>query len=159
MFSLVAFLRSEWTYLLTTRIVAGNDSAFSYVRLKYGSNLTDTVTGTIIYPDDFSFAEAGVGALNFGANYAVTQIDAATWEALEDMGCVFLPGASYLVLNTTGVELGPEGVVGLRYNYWTATAHDASKACRVVFDVRSGLQTPSNDGRKYPLPVRLAQDL
>ncbi|MBQ2440664.1 MAG: hypothetical protein II502_00550, partial [Paludibacteraceae bacterium] len=76
---------------MTKRIVAGNDSAFSYVRIKYGANPTDTVTGVIIYPDDFTFSEAGVGALNFGANYEITQIDAATWEALEDVGCVFLP--------------------------------------------------------------------
>ena len=80
--------------MLTTRIVAGNDSAFSYVRIKYGNHATDTVTGVLIYPDDFSFADAGVGAMTFGAARP-TQIDIDSWRAVEKVGCVFLPNSYY----------------------------------------------------------------
>ena len=145
--------------MLTTRIVAGNDSAFSYVRLKYGSNLTDTVTGVIIYPDDFSFAEAGVGALNFGANYAITQIDATTWEALEDMGCVFLPGTSYLAYNAGLPDL-PEKSVGEFGYYWSSNANNASQAKSVLFYFAPRKIFPANDNNRFQcFAIRLAQDL
>ena len=148
---------SEWTYLLTKRIVAGNDSAFSYVRLKYGSNLTDTVSGVIIYPDDFSFAEAGVGALNFGANYAVTQIDATTWEALEEMGCVFLPTATSFDLPTYD-----ERTVGLYAFYWSSTAASAAQALQMVYNLGTNpmfLRGGRSDNRFKCFSVRLAQDI
>ena len=154
----MSFFSSEWTYLLTTRIVAGNDSAFSYVRLKYGSNLTDTVTGVIIYPDDFSFAEAGVGALNFGANYAITQIDAATWEALEDMGCVFLPGTSWLQFSS-GMPTINETVYCQQF-YWSATANSADKAKELFMKAAEKTFNADASYLRYGgLGVRLVQDL
>ena len=145
--------------MLTTRIVAGNDSAFSYVRLKYGSNLTDTVTGVIIYPDDFSFAEAGVGALNFGANYAITQIDAATWEALEDMGCVFLPLQPRMYYSGD-LPIMPEADAGRFFHYWTSTANNASASNAVFFQASPGQINPARSIVRYVgFSVRLAQDL
>ena len=155
----MSFLGSEWTYLLTTRKVAGDDSAFSFVRIQYGPNPTDTVTGTIIYPDDFSFADAGVGAMPFGANYAITQIDAATWEALEDMGCVFLPGARNYTF-TDGMPSISEAGFGQWSYYWSSSANNASAAYYANFDFLSKRVNPTNYHVRFNgSSVRLVQDL
>ena len=144
--------------MLTKRIVAGNDSAFTFVRLKYGDNPTDTVSGVIIYPDDFTFSEAGVGALNFGV-YPVTQIDAVTWEALEDVGCVFLPGARNLKYSSGMPSIDEAGFGQFSY-YWSSSAHNASAAYRVQFAFSNKTVNPtSNYNRNFAYSVRLVQDL
>ena len=154
-----SFLGAEWTYLLTTRKVAGDDSAFSFVRIQYGSNPTDTVSGMVIYPDDFSFADAGVGALNFGANYAITQIDATTWEALEDMGCVFLPCARNRLF-TDGQPSISEAGFGQYSYYWSSSANNASTAYHAYFNFSSKYVRPADNSNRYVgYSVRLVQDL
>ena len=150
-----AFFSAEWTYLLTTRKVGGEDSVFSLVRIKYGSNATDTVSGVIIYPDDFSFSEVGVATMKFGANYVLTQIDAGTWQMLEEAGCVFLPAT---LLRETNFTINEENIV--YEHYWSATSVNASQAKVIYFSLRAlSLNTSSSKARLDGYPVRLVQDL
>ena len=150
----------EWKYLLTTRTVGGNDSAFTYVRLQYTDNEADTVSGVLIYPDDFSFSEASVPIMPFGANYAVTKIDAATFAALQEVGVAFLPGCHFRDF-TNGVLSINENNHGYRSYYWSATSQNASNAYFVRFDFVKSTTTPSlvYDARYKAFPVRLVQDL
>ena len=151
---------AEWTYLLTTRKVGGEDSVFSYVRIKYGENATDTVSGVIIYPDDFSFSEAGVASMKFGGSPVALrqQINAADWEALENAGCIFLPGAKM-----SDISYSPpltETTFGTLVYYWSSSAYTSANkffVCFYLFD--GGLNAANSASSHNRIPVRLVQDL
>ena len=151
---------AEWTYLLTERKVGDEDSAFSYVRIKYGDHETDTVTGTIIYPDDFSFSEVGVASMKFGTTRGVqAEIDKATWEALESAGCVFLPCARNRSF-ASGQQIIDEEGFGQYSYYWSSSAQNASSAINTGFNFPSRVVgTESGSIRYAGFAVRLAQDL
>ena len=148
----------EWDYLLTKRFVAGNDSPYTNVRLQYGPNDYDTVTGILIYPDDFSFSEAGVANMPFGAR-PVTVISAGTWETLEAAGVVFLPCQRAMYVNARNEKTVSEAGMGLWTRYWTATAYDAKKAYYQSFNAGDGGKiAKANDSRYGFYQVRLVQD-
>ncbi len=150
----------EWTYLLTERMVEGKQNAFTYVRLQYGKNNSDTVSGVLIYPDDFSFSEAGVATLPFGATYGVSTIDAATWNALEEAGVVFLPCVQQRYVSNGAPSITYPNDYGMNCAYWSASAYDAEKAHDVWFKFRDrGLATKNSDPRYIAFPVRLVQDM
>ena len=136
-------------------MVAGNSNPFTYVRLKYGNNATDTVTGLVIYPDDFSFADAGVGAMTFGTA-APTQIDIDSWRALETAGCVFLPGSRFR--GYTGSTPGISEVhYGINTIYWSASTPGASQAYYLDLYPYGTLKL-NNSNRFIGATVRLVQD-
>ncbi|MBQ2440666.1 MAG: hypothetical protein II502_00560 [Paludibacteraceae bacterium] len=143
--------------MLTTRIVAGNDSAYSHVRIKYGNHETDTVSGIIIYPDDFSFADAGAPMLPFGAKYGVAQIEKADWEAFEAWGCVFLPQMRRLEYTAEGMWINESSIQNA--HYWCADENTKSNAVTIYIynTTRTGLEM-SSDARCNGWMVRLAQD-
>ena len=150
---------TEWTYLLITRKVGGEDSVFSYVRIKYGENATDTVTGVIIYPDDFSFSEAGVASIGFGARN-VTEINAADWEALENAGCVFLPGLGTASWSDDGKRIYDEKARMQNVLYWASDGASAAQARICQFYMYTRETYPKNQGsRNFGNAVRLVQDL
>ena len=150
----------EWKYLLTTRTVGGNDSAFTYVRLQYTDNEADTVSGVLIYPDDFSFSEASVPIMPFGAKYGVTKIDIATFAALQEVGVAFLPGSRRIEISEANVLSIEEGNYGNKFAYWSSTAIAAKTAYNVNFSPMDGTITPLfNNFRFFPMAVRLVQDL
>ena len=150
---------AEWTYLLTTRKVGGEDSVFSFVRLKYGENATDTVTGVIIYPDDFSFSEVGVASIAFGAR-PLTQINSADWEALENAGCIFLPSAgtrSFTLDNQLSINETDFGQTAICLS---SSAYNASFAFTVYFVSSAKVVNPMNSFSRFNgSQVRLVQDL
>ena len=148
----------EWEYILIKRVIDGKDSAFTYVRLKYGKNTTDTVSGVLIYPDDFSFAEVGVATMPFGANYPISEIDRATWDALEEAGCVFLPNAYQSYPNEQNQLNYNDGGLGQMGFYWSSTASDGAKAEYVRFDVRNKAVLVGATNRMDFINVRLVQD-
>ena len=150
---------AEWTYLLTTRKVGDEDSAFSFVRIKYGDHETDTVTGILIYPDDFSFSEVGVASMTFGAR-GVVEIEKATWEALESAGCVFIPGNRHRTFSTEGGPGISEEYFGQNAFVWSANGRNARHSEYAFFNINSGTFNPeSSNNRYHGLPVRLAQDV
>ena len=159
----MSFFSAEWTYLLTERKVGDEDSAFSYVRIKYGDHETDTVTGTIIYPDDFSFSEVGVAALKFGVTSgAQAELDKATWEALEAAGCVFFPWQSSVRINSGVLEVTNEWKYGMMATYYSSQAVSAQDVYGVDFGHISSLWQlviSNNNQRRNRYHVRLAQDL
>lgn len=143
--------KEEWKYILTDRKVGGQDSAFSRVRIKYGEAATDTVSGIVIYPDDFSFSEAGVTTMSFG-NYAIKDISLADWNALEQVGCVFLPWTGRKDLNNNKLPIYNTGYT----TYWSSTASDASNAYCV--NLYSTVGTESATYKYRGACVRLVQD-
>ncbi len=146
----------EWKYLLISRIVDWKDSAFTYVRLQYGKNESDTITGMLLYPDDFSFAEVGLAPLPFGNNYKISVLDAYMFSVLEEAGCVFLPNTFrfYMVDGSERLTFD-ETVTG----YWTTTAANGKQAFGIKTDMSSSnLQHEVKTNRKNCHCVRLVQD-
>ena len=143
-------------------MVAGNNNAYSYVLLKYGDNATDTVTGVVIYPDDFSFADAGVDALTFGVALP-TQIDIDSWRALETAGCVFLSNSLYREYKSDRTITIREELLGRYGTYWSASTQNPNKASRVDFNMYTpSINTNNYNGvseRSLGISVRLVQDL
>ena len=140
-------------------MVAGNNNAYSFVLLKYGDNATDTVTGMVIYPDDFSFADAGVDAMTFGATRP-TEIGIDSWRALESFGCVFLPSQKNTAFESSSYSMY-QSYTGLETYYWSSTVASAARG-NTVFIKTAGpasLTTSSNNSRYMGAQVRLAQDL
>ncbi len=149
----------EWDYILTKRFVSGNDSPFTNVRLQYGTNAQDTVTGILIFPDDFSFAESGIANIPFGAR-PITPITRGQWDELEAAGVVFLPCQRAMYVNAQNERTVSEAGMGIWTRYWTATAADAAKAYYQNFEPGGGGKTgPLTDNRYGNYQVRLVQDL
>ena len=122
---------------------------FHQVHIKYGVNASDTVTGVLLYPDDFSFSEAGVASLPFGASNSVTELLATDWEALESAGCVFLPAAG-----ASGTSAGTTG------SYWCSTTYDSKYAYRTFFTISSmNLNLNNTFSQTNICSVRLVRNL
>ena len=146
----------EWKYMLTERIVNGNDSAFTYVRLQWGKNDYDTVSGMIIYPDGFSFSEAGVANLPFGAT-TLSVITMSTWEALQEAGCVFCPSMSSLNASATGLTTTIGNMGTNVYGGWASTTTSAKNG-NCVYASKFAITATGTTTRYNPRPVRLVQD-
>ena len=144
--------QAEWKYILTERKVGGQDSAYSNIRIKYGEATTDTVSGIVIYPDDFSFSEAGVSSKQFG-NYAVQQITLADWNALEQAGCVFLPWNAHKTINSNLPFFNTSNC-----GYWSATENGKGGAIVVYLQMPNINPANSSFERYAGACVRLVQD-
>ncbi len=163
----------EWHYIIHKRA-----HAYSYVRLKFGSNSTDTVTGIVLYPDNFSFSEAGIDSISVGKGkkvpyknydhittyeYPLTEIeDMSIWSALEQAGCIFMPCYAY------GIE--SKGIWSTDLPYWTSTADKITAAAQndlvgaalaTYFKVIGEDVSPYTwwGFRNYTFPVRLGRDV
>lgn len=117
--------RSEWTYLLETRsasTVNGTENA------RYAKAKVNDVYGLIVFPDQYTHP-TGV-TLPIGINSTSTtgwngnNYSASDWEAMEEVGAVFLPAAGQRSLtfgdycSMTGVTYtGANSVTG----YWSNT--------------------------------------
>ena len=131
------------------------------MRIKYGDHETDTVTGVLIYPDDFSFSEVGVSTMKFGSrsNRLQAELDKATWESLESAGCVFLPFMPALTYNEGSLRINEENY-GQALSTVSADAYNSgnSRYCTFSFTNASPV-APNNAGARYfGMPVRLVQD-
>ena len=91
--------------------------SFSAVRLKYSDKETDTVTGILLYPDDFTFEKAGVDVLPLGTVSAkkrpITTIDLTTWEKLNNVGVIFMPNEPEFYMDE--IDFEP------RVSFWTSS--------------------------------------
>ena len=140
--------------MFSTRKVNGADG-YSYVRLKTGSNSRDTVTGCLIYPDNFTWAKAGVTAIATGASAGVKAVDNATWKALEKAGCAFLPGCSYRDGTTVNADY-----YGRNTFYWSANQNGNSAAYLANFNFLGRSILPENYANRYGgYAVRLVRDI
>ena len=104
---------------------------YSYVRIRYGNNATDTVSGLLIYPDNFRFSTVGV-SIPVGETWDATEIDAETWSALYDNGCAFLPacsGRTHLSSSSSPFSgLIIDGGYGWLAYYWSSTPYPYNNA-------------------------------
>ena len=131
-----------------------NTTGYSYVRLKYGSGNADTCMGVLIYPDNFTWKDAGISSISVGSSAGVQNISATQWAALEKVGCVFLPGCSYRGATPFNAKSS-----GLYAYYWSATPYGPT-AYFVLFNFAGGSINPANYSFRYNgFAVRLIQDL
>ena len=125
--------------------------------MTYGSNPTDTITGVIIYPDDFTWENAGINPIVMGnvvfglANYSDYVIDPSDWVALEEAGCIFLPSSSIMSIQTDGSLDIPN--LWLRDWYWSNRYSGGNSANYLQ---PTGYNT---NKRNSGLPVRLVKNV
>ncbi len=136
----------EWEYLLDTRRNEG-DISYTFVRLHYGSNATDTVMGVIIYPDNFSFKTAGVDAISIDPEVEITDINMSIWSSLEKVGAVFLPWADLDKANNEECD------------YWSKSNTIGNKVYCAQFNMKTHRYYSSYTFVYYRCPVRLVQDI
>ena len=129
-----ALSTAEWQYLFNTRTMEKGGVRFENLTSSGITVEGVTFKGVVLFPDDFT------GQTTWKETYT-------TWEALNDAGIVFLPAAGYrygsIVLN-----------VGGRGGYWSSTALDESRACRVYFNSYD-VRPDDGDDRRYGYSVRL----
>ena len=134
---------TEWQYLLQSRSSTP----------RYAQATVAGVYGLIIFPDNYVHP-SGVTAINNAdsacTGYADNTYDAATWSALERVGCIFLPASGRRDEHATEL-VGDEGY------YWTSTAHGSESAYTLYF--YDGTVSPGNtNDRYYGHSVRLFRD-
>ena len=146
--------KDEWDYLINTRKV-NNTTGYSYVRITYGSGDADTCTGVLIYPDNFTWKDAGISSISVGSSAGVQNISATQWAALEKVGCVFLPGCSYRGATPFNAKTS-----GYYAYYWSATQNGTSNAYYAYLNFRAGSINPELSHSRYNgCAVRLIQNL
>ncbi len=114
----------DWVNLLDNRTVNGG-KGYSFVTIQFGDNSTDTVSGLLLYHDNFTWEGVGISPIPVGPGQ-VTRIDAATWDKLDKEGCVFLPSASRVRAwaNQVVMEQTIDKSHYSKYGYyWTSTYH------------------------------------
>lgn len=172
---------AEWKYLLETRTLPedAGKAGWSCITLKDTLAVNaayPTVTGILLYPDDFSFAEVGVALLTCGPGSitATPQIvSMSDWELLELAGCIFLPSAFYYDSQNASMSNkdGASQACTTMCSYWSCTnvetadapagktANTLAYCATVTWDGTTGVAV--GDG-VFPRPdgysVRLVQD-
>ena len=152
----------EWLYLLDTRTTSGTVNSITSARYTEAKILTDgsgtdgltfNICGLILFPDDFdgSASYSGVtwGDINSASAWGTT-CTTAGWEALEDVGCVFLPIAGDR-LGTLINDVGSSGY------YWSSTVK--SDVWAYYLSISSGNVNPQAYGvRCFGFSVRLVSE-
>ena len=130
----------EWRYLLAVRTGCAE---------KWGKATVDGVRGMVFLPDEWTLPDGITfipGSKGFSANIYST----GQWEAMENVGAVFLPaaGVRYAVFPDY------EGVYGA---YWSSSRYNANAALTLVFS--DDFEHPSSgEHRAYGLSVRLVKE-
>lgn len=144
---------SEWQFLLKkrscSRIGGVEDARHSRARV-------DGVRGLILFPDEFEWpSEVPLprGINQTGSyNYADTSYDAEQWQALESLGCVFLPAAGH------NPAKGDPGY-GNTGAYFSSSSKDNWKYCRRMMFKEDGVFPSVVSSRSALCAVRLVQDI
>lgn len=137
--------KDEWVYLFNTRsntTVNGTSNA-RFTKAAITTPSKGTVNGVIIFPDEYSGGTpSGVtwGTINGTDNGYTTTCTAAGWEALESVGCVFLPAAGC----RRGTEVYGAGSDG---RYWSSTSCYSNNAYDMDFN--SSVFNPQHNYYRY----------
>lgn len=176
---------AEWKYILENRKLLEDNAQLAWSCVSITDTLTingtnPTITGIVLYPDDFSFTEVGLSLIATGKAGAFTPTTLAMdeWELLELAGCIFLPSAYYYnsttreVKNDISTTPGTPNVCSVMCCYWSSTntttaaapagiaAHSLAMCLDVTLDATPAAVAtaegtmPRPDGRA----VRLVQD-
>lgn len=148
--------RAEWNYLMFERsgpTVNGTSNA-RYTKATLTTSDGKSVKGLILFPDNYQGAKpSGVtwGVIN-GNTETRTTCTASGWDALEKLGCVFLPICGFRKGTTVG------GVTTTQQNYyWTATHSSTDKAYYLMCNkVEPAIFA---DPRHWGLGVRLVKTI
>lgn len=153
--------KDEWVYLLDTRATGVTVNATADARYTMATINTDgtPVTGLIIFPDAFAgAATAGVtwGTINDKSDFATT-CTAASWTALEQAGCVFLPacGQRSKINATANVRTGGCGTDVL---YYTCTVSSGSNMAHNICFTKSEARANDESGVRQAFGVRLVSN-
>ena len=132
----------EWDYLLRTRNTASG--------IRYAKAVVNGIQGIIIVPDIWSTSIYALDSTNTNnSTYTSNVINLATWNTMENAGCVFLP--------ITGIRWRNDVHDGLYY--WSSSmCIDAQHAYEVVFNYGYRFN-PNQQQRYFGLAVRLARDV
>ena len=139
---------AEWEYILYTRSTSmvGNTS-----NARFAKATVNSVSGVILFPDDFSVPNYLPTPLQINSKYASFSVNSYSiegWEAMESLGCVFMPVA--------GNRYGTAVTVGSSGHYWSTSYYDSGFAYCILF-------TDNNLNKGYyerfrGYSVRLVQD-
>lgn len=126
----------EWNYLINQRVVnGGQGEGHSYEKIKNVTIGDQTVTGVVIFPDDFEYQTEW-------------KTKFSTWADIAEAGIVFLPAAGYLDSWDTGSfeEYG--------FCYWSCTPNDVY-ACQFIWTDAAGFAPNGYNPRNDRASVRL----
>lgn len=167
----------EWSRLLLSRKDPDQNFAvleYRYVKAQIKDGETFVANGLIIFPDEYHKPSVPVNMPNFtklnsaSASYADNKISLDEWNALESVGCVFLPAANCRI-SSGGLKMIYEGD-GV---YWTDySSSDNNNAIALIFNdyavtensvyTKSGgstLQTTPQIPRNNGASVRLVRQI
>lgn len=117
---------AEWQYLMDTRATStiGETSNARFVKA-----IVNGITGIILFPDVFSLPIYLPTPLRINNRYSpfnLNNYSGAGWDALEELGCVFLPVTGYR--NGMSYDSSDCGY------YWTTSYVTAAYACYLAFN-------------------------
>ena len=136
--------RDEWTYLFNARI------GYCYCKATVNG-----VRGLVIFPDGYSHHShpSGVTApasVNTpGAGYGSNSWSGTDWTAMEDAGCVFLPGAGMRYGVTIDERVGSYGI------YWSSTPYVTDPIYAYYMSFMNSVNLDSGTYRHNGCSVRL----
>lgn len=113
--------KDEWNYMLYTR----SGWRYNFVKIVFGSN--NKLPGILIYPDNNYHINTDGGENNVNNPFCVNSglfpnttssydITEAEFDALEKLGCAFLPNAGYMKFNNHNLEVLEQE----HGRYWTS---------------------------------------
>lgn len=140
--------KDEWDYLLTGRTNAANKCGLATINGAYKGLVlipdNKVGGGAWVLPDGCSFTPG------FASGYSTNSYTFAQWDAMENMGAVFIP--------VTGYRGGSDGLTMQGSSdgyYWTTTAKDAYNA--YVMKINGTSATTTGQMRQYGCAVRLVR--
>lgn len=150
----------EWHYLLRSRVTEGKASVcFAKVRLSDLPNPSGGEGyGLVIPPDEWLTSTFNFTCTSTTSGFQ--DITLAQWQMLEKEGCVFLPVAGDMHVNSSHTTIVFSHQA--RGFYWSSTAQDVNYACD--FSFANGQMTTnvseSNFGERWcPRSVRLVRNI
>lgn len=131
--------KDEWNYVFYTRnasTVGGINNA------RYVNATVNGVNGIILFPDVYDHPAYLPYPLqiNTDAYYGINTYSSEAWNAMESLGCVFLPAAGCRKQTSTIVQIYYSGNLnyyvypcGIYGTYWSSTHSDESYAFHIGF--------------------------
>ena len=116
--------REEWNYIINTRSASTINGT---TNARFAKATVNGVEGIILFPDDFSvpiYLPTPLQINSGGASFEVNIYSGEGWNALENLGCVFLPSAGRRQVVQLDSGFG---------HYWSSSFFNSSEAYCVYF--------------------------
>ena len=134
----------EWEYVLNTRSTTSG--------IRFAKATVNGVDGLIIVPDNWSTSTYTLNNTNTQiCAFSDNTITLATWNTLENAGCVFLPVTG----DRSGTSVGNFGDC----NYWSITYDNGGYDAYLMYVGTHAVGPAGSDYRYFGFAVRLIRDL